>query len=147
MRLGSNCYPVSATTATVNQYMIVNPGVYNTVFDACCDSDLYESPAELRPSYELVRNTARTLLTSPIANAVIAPYCGEINVTWKANGRRVKAIFGPAPSSLSIYCENMTNGLVTFNDLRTNAEPRDLLTSIEWLSNPSPSCVTQHQSA
>jgi len=127
--------------------MIVDPGVYNVVFDACCDSDLYESSQELRPSYDLVKNTARTLLTAPIANAVIAPYFGEINITWKSDGRKVKAIFGPDPNSLSVYREQMTNGRVTLNELKQNAEPRDLRTSIEWLSDPATSCVMQHHSA
>jgi hypothetical protein len=135
------------TTATVSHCTIVNPGVYNVVFDACCDSDLYESSQEQRPSYDLVKNTARTLLTTRVANAVIAPYFGEINITWKADGRKVKAIFGPEPDSLSIYCEQITNGRVTLNDLKRNAEPRDLRTSIEWLSNPAPPCVMQHQLA
>jgi hypothetical protein len=147
MRLFSKCYAVPTTTATVSQYMIVNPGVYNVVLDACCDSDLYESSQETRPSYDLVKNTARNLLTMPMVNAAIAPYFGEINVTWNGDGRRVKAIFGPAPNSFAVYCEQITNGLVTYNNMNQNATSNDLRTSIDWLSTTAPTCAMQPQMA
>jgi hypothetical protein len=135
------------TTATVSRCIIVNPGVYNVIFDACCDSDLYEEPGETRPSYDLVKNAARMLINTSIANAMIAPYFGEINVTWKTDGRRVKAIFGPAPDALSVYCEQMTDGRVTQKELKQNAGTADLKNSIEWLSNPSSPCVMQAPTA
>jgi hypothetical protein len=125
------------TTSTTSVCVISNPGVYNTVFDACYDTDLYESIDEPRPSFELIENTAKNLRCTPIAKADIAPYFGEINVTWKADGRRVKAIFGPAPTSFCVYREQMNNGRVTYKHLEPKAEPRDLHTSIEWLWNPT----------
>ncbi len=142
MTLFSRFYPRrDSTTATVGYRMIVNPGIYNMVFDACCDTDFYESAQEARPSYDVVKNAARALLSAPITNAVIAPFCGEINVTWKAGGRRVKAIFGPEPDSFSVYREQMTNGRVTFKEMNDHAGASDLRDSIGWLSNTTLPCA------
>jgi hypothetical protein len=124
------------STATVREDTIFDVGVLNVLVDACCDTDLYESDEETRPSPELLKQAAAVLDSLPIAHAEIAPYFGEIDVTWKRHNRRVKAIFGPSATSFSVYCEEMQNGRTVTNRLRTNADKQSLCESIKWLLQP-----------
>jgi len=125
------------STATYRADTIFNLGILNALIDASSDMDLYESDEELHPSAKLLKIAANTLSGTPIEHAEIAPYLGEINVTWKKYGRRVKAIFGPSPNTFMIYREEMEEGKVIDKKLEANADPGKLHKSIEWLYGPA----------
>jgi hypothetical protein len=122
-------------TPTIGEPVAINATVINALFDAVSDTDLYES-GEPRPSADLIAQAATALTAVSIANADIAPYFGEINVTWRTNDGRVKAIFGPLPNSFSVYCEMVQGNRVAYNDLRQHADVDYLHSSLEWLKNP-----------
>jgi hypothetical protein len=124
-------------TSTVGEPVAINAAVVNALIDAISDSDLYES-GEDRPSDDLIAAAATALTAVRIADADIAPYFGEINVTWRANSGRVKAIFGPSPDRFSVYCETVQGDRVTHNDLRQHADVDYLHSSLERLKNSQP---------
>jgi hypothetical protein len=122
-------------SATEQESPILNVAVVNALIDALSDTELYESE-ESKPSADVVTRAANALATVPIQTAEIAPYFGEINVTWRTQSARVKAIFGPQAEVFSVYREFMTGDRVTFHFLQPNATVGYLHSSIEWLKNP-----------
>jgi hypothetical protein len=123
------------STSTVGKPVEINAAVVNALIDAVSDTDLYET-GERKPSPDIIATAATALTAVSIANADIAPYFGEINITWRTNDGRVKAIFGPLPNTFSVYCETVQGGRVTYNDLRQHADVDYLHSSLEWLKNP-----------
>jgi hypothetical protein len=124
----------SSSTATAQR--ITNIGAFNKLIDAVSDPDLYESDGEPKPQLGLIRHAADILSGVSLEGAEVAPFYGEIDVTWKANGIRVKATFGPDPVLFYVYRECFENGRVAYSHMQENADPAYLQESLQWLANP-----------
>jgi hypothetical protein len=126
------------SSATVGEAVAIDAPIVNALVDAVSDTDLYES-GEIPPSADLIAKTSAALTAVSISNADIAPYHGEINVTWRTVDARVKAIFGPTPDVFSVYREVIEGDRVAYTNLRQNADVDYLHASLEWLKNlPQP---------
>jgi hypothetical protein len=104
--------------------------------DVVSDPDLYESDAEPKPQPNLIRQAADILSSVSLDGAEVAPFYGEIDVTWKAHNVRVKATFGPDPTLFYVYRECFENGRVAYSHMQENANPEYLQESLQWLANP-----------
>lgn len=124
------------TSSTVTPQRITNIGAFNKLVDAVSNLDLYESDDEPKPRLALVHRAADILSSVSLENAEVAPSYGEINVTWKANGVRVKATFGPDPDLFYVYREGFENGRVVYSHMEENASPAYLKASLQWLASP-----------
>lgn len=124
------------TSSTVTPQRITNIGAFNKLVDAVSDPDLYENDDEQKPRLALVHRAADILSSVSLENAEVAPSYGEINVTWKANGLRVKATFGPDPDLFYVYREGFENGHVAYSHMEENASPAYLQDSLQWLASP-----------
>ncbi|HZV89699.1 MAG TPA: hypothetical protein VFF95_19275 [Candidatus Binatus sp.] len=109
----------------------------NKVTDALCDVDLYESKEELKPTGSAVITAANALINLPpqdVDSVEIEPYQGELSLIWRAaTNKRVKAMFGQAKNSYSVYYEQMADGHVIQSHLEPNADHNYLRERLTWL--------------
>lgn len=124
------------TSSTATEQRITNIGAFNKLVDAVSDPDLYESDDEPKPHVKLVHRAADILSNVSLENAEVTPFYGEIDVTWKANGVRVKATFGPDPAVFYVYREGFEDGRVVYSHMEENADLDYLQDSLQWLASP-----------
>jgi hypothetical protein len=124
------------TSSTATAQKITNIGAFNKLVDAISNLDLYESDVEPKPQLGLIRHAADILSGVSLDGADVAPFYGEIDVTWKASGLRVKATFGPDPALFYVYRECLENGRVAYSHMQENADQAYLQESLQWLANP-----------
>ena len=129
-------FNVLGPTSTATTQKIMSIGAFNALVDAVSNPDLYESETEPKPQPPLIRKAADILTSVSLEGAEVAPFYGEIDVTWKLNGIRVKATFGPDPALFYVYRESLENGHVAYSHMQENANPQYLQESLEWLANP-----------
>jgi hypothetical protein len=122
-------------SSTVRQPSVVNIGTFNAIVNAISDTDLYEAQDEPPPSFAVIRNAANILESIPIEGAEVAPYFGEINVTWRIGRNRVKATFGPEPNVFYVYQEQMEQGRVVHNHLEEHPDIDFLRTALRGLQS------------
>jgi hypothetical protein len=123
-----------SSTATAQK--ITSIGAFNALVDAVSNPDLYESETEPKPQPTLIHHAADVLTNVSLEGAEVAPFYGEIDVTWKLNGVRVKATFGPDPALFYVYRECFENGRVAYSHMQENANLQYLQESLQWLANP-----------
>jgi hypothetical protein len=109
----------------------------NKVTDALCDVDLYESKDEPKPSGNAIitaANALMNLLPEDVDNVEIEPYQGELSLIWKTTtNKRVKAMFGPAKNSYSVYFEQIVDGHAIQSHLEPSADHNYLRERLTWL--------------
>jgi len=136
MNARPNSFRLEKPSSTISDPSVIDITVLNKIVDAISNADLYESEDEPRPHALLITKTAKALSGISVAKAEIAPFFGEINVTWKEGGIRVKATFGPDPALFSVYRERFEEGHVTQSHLEENANLDYLEASLQWLADP-----------
>jgi hypothetical protein len=125
--------PPSSTTV---QEPVLNIVIVNKLMDAISDAGMYESEDEPKPQSSVIQEAAKMLCEVSVENAEIAPCYGEINVTWRADSKRVKATFGPDPAIFYVYKENIERGHVNYSHMEEHADRNYLRDSLAWLANP-----------
>src|SRR5271168_2203631 len=98
----------------------------NRFLEAVHRDELYESDAEERPS-EFALVTAANALSfislRELDGIEIEPYSGELSIIWReGRDNRVKAMFGRAKDSFTVYHEQMAHGRVVERHLETSPD-------------------------